>query len=162
MIEVEDLSDNEIHEILSRVGYGHLGCSRNDRPYVVPVHYAYDNRTIFIYTTEGKKFEIIKQNSNVCLQVEEVIDNQHWISVIVDGTAEQINSGPERIPALEAIVAANPTLTPAVSIRWMDDWVRENIEVIYRITPATTSGRRSVKRLSDKPLVPSKAGERAN
>ena len=55
MIEVKDLSENEITEILSRIGYGHLACCRNDEPYVVPVHYAYDNGNIFIYTTEGKK-----------------------------------------------------------------------------------------------------------
>ena len=155
MIEVEDLSESEVVEILGRVGYGHLACCRDNRPYVVPVHYAYDAGAIIIYTTEGKKFEIISINPNVCLQVEEVADNQHWTSVIVDGVAEQIKNGPERDRALELIVSVNPTLTPAVSIRWMDDWIRENIEVVYLITPTATSGRRSVNRLGEAAFVPS-------
>ncbi len=154
MIEVEDLSESEVVEILGRVGYGHLACCRDNRPYVVPVHYAYDAGAVYIYTTEGKKFEIIRENPNVCLQVEEVADNQHWTSVIIDGVAEQIKNVPERDRALELIVRVNPSLTPAVSIRWMDDWVRENIEVVYRVTPTATSGRRSLNRLGDASFVP--------
>lgn len=146
MIEVEDLSESEVGDLLGRVGYGHLACCRDNRPYVVPVHYAYDDGAILIYTTQGKKFEIIRENPNVCFQVEEVADNQHWTSVMVEGVAEQIDDGPERDRALELIVRVNPTLTPAVSIRWMDEWVRENIEVIYRVTPVATSGRRAVDR----------------
>ncbi len=147
MIQVEEPSNAEINQILSRVGYGHLACSRDDQPYVVPVHYAFLNGEIFIYTTEGKKFEIIQGNPLVCLQVEEVTDNQHWASVIVEGVAEQITKPAEREKAVKLVVAVNPTLTPAISIRWMDSWVRENIEVVYRITPTTTSGRRTVNKM---------------
>ncbi len=147
MIQVEEPSNAEINQILSRVGYGHLACSRDDQPYVVPVHYAFLNGEIFIYTTEGKKFEIIQANPLVCLQVEEVTDNQHWASVIVEGVAEQITKPAEREKAVKLVVAVNPTLTPAISIRWMDSWVRENIEVVYRITPTTTSGRRTVNKM---------------
>lgn len=154
MIEVEDLSENEISDIIARIGYGHLACCRNGHPYVVPVHYAFSEGVIYIYTTEGKKFDIINENPNVCLQVEEVIDNRQWQSVIIDGIAVQIASGDERDRALKLIACVNPTFTPAVSIRWLDGWVRENIEVIYKVTPNATSGRRAVDRLGDMPFVP--------
>ncbi len=147
MIQVEELSNAEINQILRCVGYGHLACSRDNQPYVVPVHYAFLKGEIFIYTTEGKKFEIIQANPLVCLQVEEVTDNQHWASVIVEGVAEQITTPAEREKAVKLVVAVNPTLTPAISIRWMDSWVRENIEVVYRITPTATSGRRTVNKM---------------
>ena len=146
MIQIEELSNTEINLILSRVGYGHLACSRDDQPYVVPVHYAFVDGQIFIYTTEGKKFEIIRVNPLVCLQVEEVTDNQHWTSVIVEGVAEQITNPAEREKAVKLVVAVNPTLAPAISIRWMDNWVRENIEVVYRVTSTATSGRRTVNK----------------
>jgi nitroimidazol reductase NimA-like FMN-containing flavoprotein (pyridoxamine 5'-phosphate oxidase superfamily) len=162
MIEVKELSENEIALILSRVGYGHLACCRGYQPYVVPVHYAFDDGDIIIYTTEGKKTEFIKENPNVCLQIEEVIDNQQWQSVIIDGSAVQLDSGAERDRALELIVAVNPTLSPAVSIRWMDNWVRENIEVVYRITPTATSGRRSVDRLGSAHVIPTRGGGKDN
>lgn len=146
MIEVEELSNAEIESVLERLNYGHLACSRGDQPYVVPVHYAYCDGEIFIYTTEGKKSEFIKENPRVCLQAEEVTDDQHWQSVIVDGVAERLTEEAERDKAFKLIVGVNPTLTPAVSIHWMDDWVRENIEVIYRIKPGRMSGRRAILR----------------
>lgn len=141
MLQVRELSNTEIEEILSRVGYGHLACTRDDRPYVVPIHYAYSDGVIFIYTTEGKKFEIIRSNPRVCLQVEEVEANQDWRSVIVEGTAEEIADGDEREKAIAMVVAANPTLTPALVVRWMDNWVRENIPVVYRVKIEVASGR---------------------
>lgn len=143
MIEIQEMTDLQIAELLQRTGYGHLACSVDDRPYLVPVHFAYDSGEIVIYTTEGKKSQIIAKNPAVCLQAEEVTDDQNWQSVIVNGTARSITSTKEREAALELISAINPTLTPAVSIRWLDNWVRENIEVVYRIKPEHTSGRRA-------------------
>ncbi|MEP7074270.1 MAG: pyridoxamine 5'-phosphate oxidase family protein [Acidobacteriota bacterium] len=144
MIEVREMNDHEINQVLEHVGYGHLACSLNDKPYLVPIHYAYASPKIYIYTTEGKKSEMIGENRNVCLQVEDVKDNKHWKSVIVIGTAERLTDEETREAALKAIVVVNPTLTPAVSIHWMDNWVRENIEVIYSITPSEVTGRLSV------------------
>ncbi len=144
MITVEELNDTEIGEVLRRVGYGHLACSRDDVPYVIPVHFAYDAGRIVVYTTEGKKSEIIAENPLVCLQAEDVIDNQHWESVIVNGTATRLTDEDEREATMRLITSVNPTLTPAVSIQWLDSWVRENLEVIYVITPDRKSGRRAV------------------
>ncbi len=162
MIEVEDLSEQQANEVLGRVGYGHLGCSLNDRPYVVPVHYAFDEGTIFIYTTEGKKAAMLRENPNVCLQVEEVVNNEDWRSVIVEGVAEDITAGPERDRAMKLIVGVSPTLTPAVSVRWMDHWVRENVEVVYRVRPTSSTGRQAGRRIGNKPFVPPAAGAKDN
>ena len=146
MIEVEEMGNNEIEALLEKTGFGHLACAKDNEPYVVPIHYAYAKPFIYIYTTLGKKAEIINENPRVCLQVEEVADNKHWHSVIVYGSAEHLTDERERETALKTIIATNPTLTPAVSIRWMDNWVRENIEVIYRINPTEMTGRSTVNR----------------
>lgn len=64
---------------------------------------------------------------------------------MVTGEAVKLRNKTEREHALEFILAANPTLTPALSIRWMDSWVRENVEVIYRITPRMITGRTTIE-----------------
>ncbi|MGH9819889.1 MAG: pyridoxamine 5'-phosphate oxidase family protein [Pyrinomonadaceae bacterium] len=157
MIEVREMDDQEILELLTHTGYGHLACSQHNQPYLVPIHYAYEEPNIYIYTTEGKKSEIIEENPRICLQVEDVQDNKHWKSVIVTGRAERLTDEDTRSAALKAVVAVNPTLTPAVSIRWMDNWVRENIEAIYLITPAEMTGRCTLVRgETDRPLAPRK------
>jgi nitroimidazol reductase NimA-like FMN-containing flavoprotein (pyridoxamine 5'-phosphate oxidase superfamily) len=121
----------------------------------MPVHYAYEPPYIYVYTTEGKKSEILARNPRVCLQIEEVKDNRDWKSVIVQGEAEQLMDESDRTRALEAVLKVNPSLTPAVSIHWMDSWVRENIEVIYRIVPLEMSGRASVAKSDSRaPFVP--------
>lgn len=141
MIQVEEMRDSETEGLLGRVNYGHLACARDNQPYVVPIHYAYDRPNIYVYTTEGMKAEIIRDNPKICLQVEDVVDNTNWQSVIVMGEAEQITSLKEREDIVQLIRTTNPTLTPAISIRWMDAWIRENVEVIFRITPVSVTGR---------------------
>jgi len=145
MIAVEEMSIGDSRELLKRVGYGHLGLARGTHPYVVPIHYAFDGTYLYIYTTEGKKTEIIRDNPEICLQVEEVVSDRDWRSVIVTGEAEPLTDPEERERALEFILARNPTLTPAISIRWMDSWVRENIEVVYRVLPRMLTGRATVE-----------------
>jgi uncharacterized protein len=144
MIEVRELDNNEIEEVISRLDYGHLACCDSGEPYVVPVHYDYKDGYIYIYTTQGKKSEIMSKNPRVCVQIEDVKDNRDWTSVVVFGEAQELKDETEKAEAVQSIVTKNPTLTPAVSIHWMDNWVRENIEVIYRITPLETSGRQAV------------------
>lgn len=145
MIEVKEMESAEIEELLERVRYGHLACANNNRPYVIPIHYAYEESRIYIYTTQGEKTAIIKANPQVCLQVEEVVGNDEWRSVIVDGEAYEITDRDEREAAIELIRSTNPTLTPAISIRWVNNWIRENVEVVYRIKPGKLTGRSSVK-----------------
>ena len=144
MIEVRELNSKEIDELIARLDYAHLACCDGGEPYVVPIHYAYENGYIYIYSTQGKKSEILSKNPRVCLQIEDVKDNRDWTSVIVYGEAQELTDERERASAINSVVRVNPTLTPAVSIHWMDNWVRENIEVIYRIAPLETTGRQGV------------------
>ena len=143
-VQVQEMDNKDIKTLLQRVGYGHLGLVRETHPYVVPIHYAYENPHVYIFTTEGKKTEIIENNPEVCLQVEEVTDEKHWQSVIVTGDAVQLTDKKEIKQAMDLILARNPRLTPALSIHWMDQWVRGNLQVVYRITPTIMTGRTTV------------------
>lgn len=145
MIAVEEMDNGMIREVLKRVGYGHLGMARGNIPYVVPINYVYDQPHIYIYTTEGKKTEVIKANPEVCLQVEDVKSEKDWVSVIATGEAVKVTDETERARVLEIILKANPTLTPALSIRWMDSWIRENVEIVYRLTPRMLTGRATIE-----------------
>lgn len=149
MVQVDDMSDADSRGLLKQVGYGHLGVARDSHPYVVPIHYAYEEPYIYIFTTEGKKTQIIEDNPEVCLQVEKVIDEKNWQSVIVTGDAIQLTTKKEVEHAMDLITKTNPELAPALSIRWMDQWIRTNVDVIYRVRPAKMSGRTTVDRLKN-------------
>ncbi|MEQ1764449.1 MAG: pyridoxamine 5'-phosphate oxidase family protein [Pyrinomonadaceae bacterium] len=147
--QIVDMGNEKIRELLKHQNFGHLGCCRDNRPYVIPIHFAYSDPDIYFYTTEGLKTEIIGENATVCLQVEEIDDRKHWKSVIVTGTAERMTSQQDIDHAKELVEAANPRLLPAWSIRWMDQWVKSNIEAVYRISPEILSGRMTIAQRDD-------------
>ena len=142
MIEILEMRDGEVHELLKRVGYGHLACSRDDQPYVVPINYVFDGNEIFIYTTAGLKTDVIKSNPKICLQVEELLpDEGAWRSAVVVGEAYEIVDRSEREKAVELVRASNPTLLPALAIKWSNDWMKKNVEVVYKVKIISLAGR---------------------
>jgi len=152
LLEVEEMEIDEIHEMISREDFAHLGCSHNDVPYVVPINYAFVDPYIYIYTTEGKKSEFLTANPRICLQIEKVKSRTDWRSVVIDGYVHAVTELNERERAVAAILKINPTLTPAISVHWMDEWVRENIEIIFRVEPTSKTGRKT-KRKRAKPFA---------
>ena len=144
MLKVEDMSPADMHALLQRQNFGHLGCSRDGRPYVVPMNYAYDGKELFFFTTEGMKTQFIDANPLVCLQVEEVTDSSHWRSVMVIGRAERLTASEDTQQAMQLIVERNPSLTPAISATQVDTWGRAVDIALYRITPELIDGRQTV------------------
>ena len=144
MLKVEDMAPAEMHALLLRESFGHLGCARDGRPYVVPMNYAYDGKELYFFTTEGMKTRFIEANPSVCLQVEEVIDSTHWRSVMVIGKAAQLTRNEEMQQAMKLITDRNPSLTPAISATQLDTWGRAVDIALYRITPEIIDGRQTV------------------
>jgi uncharacterized protein len=144
MVEIEEMGSIEMHELLRRVNYGHLGCAREGHPYVVPIHYVHQLDDFYFFTTEGMKTEYISANPEVCLQVEEVQDPFNWRSVIVTGKAELLTSQEDTERVLQAIKEVNPTLTPALNNMWIDAWGRASKVAIYRIQSSIISGRKTL------------------
>ena len=143
MLNVTNMAQGEITALLLRANYGHLGCSRDDHPYVVPMNFAYDARDIYFLTTEGTKTEFISANSEVCLQVEEVTDSHHWRSAMVMGRAERVTKPEEVEHAMQLLTERNPTLTPAINKTEVGAWKRPGSFVVYRIRPAALYGRKT-------------------
>ena len=144
MLKVEDMAPAEMHALLQRESFGHLGCSRDGRPYVVPMDYAYDGKELYFFTTEGMKTQFIEANPKVCLQVEEITDRTHWRSVMVIGKAEQLTNAEETQRAMKLITERNPSLTPAISATELDALGRAVDIALYRIIPDLIDGRKTV------------------
>jgi nitroimidazol reductase NimA-like FMN-containing flavoprotein (pyridoxamine 5'-phosphate oxidase superfamily) len=144
MLKVEDMAPAEMHALLQRESFGHLGCVRDGRPYVVPMQYAYDGKELYFFTTAGMKTQSIEANPQVCLQVEEITDSTHWRSVMVIGKAEQLTNAEEMQRAMKLITERNPSLTPAISATELDALGRAVDIALYRITPQLIDGRKTL------------------
>ena len=143
MLKVEDMSPAEMHALLERESFGHLGCAREGRPYVVPMHYAYDGKELYFFTTQGMKTHYIEANPQVCLQVEEINDSTNWRSVMVVGEANELTAAAEMQRAMKLITERNPSLTPAISATEVDSLGRAVDIALYRITPEIIDGRQT-------------------
>lgn len=144
MLKVEAMSIGEMTALLLRVGFGHLGCTRDGHPYVVPMHYAYDGNELYFFTTEGTKTEYITANHEVCFQVEEITDPSNWRSVMLIGEALKVTKPEETERVMQLISERNPTLTPALNKTDIGAWHRLSRIAIYSVQPSAIYGRKTV------------------
>ena len=144
MLKVEAMSNGEMTTLLLRVGFGHMGCTRDGHPYVVPMHYAYDGKELYFFTTEGTKTEFIAANHEVCFQVEEITDPSNWRSVMLIGEAHKITRPEETERVMQLVSERNPTLTPALNKTDIGAWHRLSKIAIYRVQPSAIYGRKTV------------------
>ncbi|GAA0236064.1 hypothetical protein GCM10009000_059400 [Halobacterium noricense] len=80
----------------------HLATSRDDRPHVAPVWYAYDDEVIEILTS-GRKLENAQKNSRVAISIQYDTDgDSEWYVTLLGTTTvisdvDQINTATRRI-----------------------------------------------------------------
>ncbi len=94
---IREMSRKECFQTLAGARLARLACSRDDRPYVVPVYVACDEaaRCLYGFTTPGQKIEWMRANPRVCVEVDEVVADDQWVSVVATGSYEEL---PERAP----------------------------------------------------------------
>lgn len=141
MLDIDEMNSKEIHELLHQVGYGHLGCVHEGKPYVMPMYYYLEEEDIYLFTTVGMKTHDIDANPDICLQVEEINDPLHWRSVIVSGRASRLTEHPDIDRAMHLIQERNTALSPAINRTWIDAEGRSEAIAIYRIHESEISGR---------------------
>jgi nitroimidazol reductase NimA-like FMN-containing flavoprotein (pyridoxamine 5'-phosphate oxidase superfamily) len=89
------MQNEECRKTLQRLGFGRLACTRDNQPYIVPIYFAYEPDHLYGFATVGEKVKRMRSNPLVCVQSDEVLGNDTWISVIVFGRYEEIPNGPE-------------------------------------------------------------------
>jgi uncharacterized protein len=92
-------------EMLRRLGYGRLACACNNRPYIVPIYFAYDADRLYCFSTLGRKIEWMRENPLVCVQADEVRGHDDWASVVVLGRYDEIPGTRESSKSREQVRA---------------------------------------------------------
>lgn len=89
------LNDIQVKNLLSSQSIGRLACTDGNQPYIVPVAYMYDGECIYGQTNKGMKLEILRNNPNVCFEVDLMTDMRNWQSVVVYGSFEELQGDEE-------------------------------------------------------------------
>ncbi len=87
---IHEMSEKECREVLTRGSIGRIGCSLDNQPYVVPIHFAYEQDYVYVLSTLGQKIKWMRKNPKVCLQVDEITSPSQWASVVANGTYEEL------------------------------------------------------------------------
>ena len=71
-IKNKEINDRKtLDSIIHNAEICHLSCCLDDKPYVIPISFGYDGKTIYFHTARtGKKNEIFLKNPQVCLGFE--------------------------------------------------------------------------------------------
>ena len=124
------LSREEACALLNERRVGHLGCTDDGGPYVVPVNYVFDGENIYVHSFQGRKVAALRANPKACLQVDSVVDEYRWKSAIAFGIYEDVTDPDERDLAMNLLLARFPSLTPVESVPVHDG---QSSVVVFRI-----------------------------
>jgi uncharacterized protein len=141
-----ELTNDECIEMLTRLRFGRVGCSHNNQPYVVPINFAYHDRHLYSVAAPGQKIEWMRGNPLVCVEADEIINHDHWASVVVRGRYEELLNTPEwkveRELAYALLQRRNMWWEPACVREAHRVAVEQVMPMYYRIHIDQVTGRR--------------------
>ncbi|MBE9517954.1 MAG: pyridoxamine 5'-phosphate oxidase family protein [Bacteroidetes bacterium] len=109
-------NDKVLEEILGNAIICRMAMMDGDRPYIIPFNYGYSDGCLFIHSApEGKKIDLLKQNPEVCFEVEDKMEitkgeracdwSTRYRSVVGYGEVEILSDEASKQQGLEVIMA---------------------------------------------------------
>ncbi len=142
------LNESQIENLLKEQATGRIGCQSQGEIYIVPINYVYRNGYIYGHSAEGKKIRMMRENPNVCFEVDNIQTVFRWQSVIINGTYEEITDIEEKQQAMQGIIhrimplVNSPSGHPSHGITENESDVGTSVElIVYRIRIDEKSGR---------------------
>ena len=87
---IQEITRDASLNLLAHFNFGRLACTQGAEPYVVPFNFAYDNGYLYSFSTVGQKIDWMRANPLVCVEVDDVVSSQKWVSVIIIGRYEEL------------------------------------------------------------------------
>ncbi len=133
---IGSLTEDQVDELLRAEWIGRIGCHVAGQTYVVPVAYAYDGEAVYVHSAEGQKLAMMRDNPDVCFEVDRIEGLHSWRSVVARGWFEELH-GADALAALELLLDRIPD-----GGQGGDDgeWRRPSI-TLFRIVLYEKSGR---------------------
>jgi uncharacterized protein len=145
---IQELTPTQCAEALQRNHVGRLGCSKDGQPYVVPISFSFDReqRCVYSFSTVGQKVHWMRENPLVCLEVDDILDKNHWQTVVIFGRYEEIQDSLDeseaRRRAEELLQQRSEWWLPAAAKVGSRE---RHAVVVYRIHIDRITGRRAAR-----------------
>jgi uncharacterized protein len=145
-MEINEMTAGECSSVLERASLGRLGCSFENQPYVLPIHFAYDGGYLYVFSTFGQKVKWMRANPKVCVQTDEIQSQSEWISVVAYGQYEELpepQHTAERQRASSLLAKQYRWWLNALGARQMREGERSIEPLFFRIRIDSMSGLRA-------------------
>ncbi|HET9660736.1 MAG TPA: pyridoxamine 5'-phosphate oxidase family protein [Thermomicrobiales bacterium] len=128
---IQHLEPERIEALLSAEIVGRIACNAvGERPYLVPLAYAYDGESIYAVSGPGRKIELMQADPRISFEVDRVEASDTWQSVVAEGDYEEVTDADEIQMAVALLEGA--TGVPVV----MGDH-----SIVFRLRLTAKSGR---------------------
>ena len=141
------LTTREMEELLASNILGRIGCHADNITYIVPISYAYKNKTVYCHSREGTKIEMMRKNPEVCFEVDKLTDMANWKSIIAWGKFEELADANERSEALEYLVHRVLPIISSETTHLSSSWpfppnnLNEIKGIVFKINISNMTGR---------------------
>lgn len=138
-----------IKELLEKAIICRIGMCQSNKPYIVPMNFGYHDKIIYLHSAkEGKKINILKENPEICFEIESNTEIQasdtscNWgmkyLRVIGWGKVEFIKNIQEKEEALNIIMKKH---TGKIEHTFLENMI-ERVEII-KIHITKMTGKKS-------------------
>ena len=152
---IHELTADECEEFLRNATVGRLGCAHRGQPYIVPIslYFGREEKCFYGFSTVGRKIAWMRENPNVCVEVDAISDQYQWTTVLVTGRYEELDAADEkqrraRQRALDLFQEQSRWWLPGTAK--LSSGAEHGSPVVYRIHISSVSGRRAMRQ----PLQP--------
>jgi nitroimidazol reductase NimA-like FMN-containing flavoprotein (pyridoxamine 5'-phosphate oxidase superfamily) len=124
------------------------------------MHFAFDGKQLYGFTTVGQKIEWMRSNPLVCFEVDEIIRDNQWMSIVVFGRYEEL---PDKSKFEQARICAHQFLQkrtmwwePAYISQEHRDQPHSLTPIFFRIVIHKVTGHRATlsKNEETAPVIP--------
>lgn len=143
---VHKLTRADCLALLEGADFGRLGYTRLGQPHIVPIQFAFDAERLCAYgiSAVGEKVQCMRMDPRVCLEVDEIVDKDHWTTVVGTGRYDELDRQPRCADGRRRAEA----LLSARAEWWLPATAKlSGIEpagaVLFRIKLDNVSGRRA-------------------
>jgi uncharacterized protein len=163
---VHEITVDECRAVLTRMRVGRLACARENQPYIIPFHFAYDDHgkhnaydgnrelvysptpSLYAFSMPGQKIGWMRANPLVCVEVDEIKRQDEWVSVVIFGRYEELPDSPQ----IEAVRAYAHNLFSRHAMWWQPAFaatdhrgeLQDPQPIYFRILIEQMTGRRAV------------------
>ena len=146
---IKNLEASECLKILKQNYIGHLAYIFQNRPFVIPITYFYDQKTnsIIGYSSEGHKTKALRILSAVSIEVSEIESVNNWQSVLVHGKYEELNGSQAKSylhsfsAGIKDIIRQKEEKNPQSISDFSSKIYDEEVPIVFRISLDEITGK---------------------